>query len=441
MTCGAWRLCSLGAVCGALILLMWSLGPVASAARPARYVLVQNGWDENDCGDPQSIVGEVVPLDAGRGSSQSALRGLDASLIPSFTIFNTTVISDDGAHLAWTRGRGLFYGDLLTGRSRLLAALAPYSTVERFVLGPHGRAAVAAVDNDTFRLVLVAYFRGRVKRRTVKGEFSGFSADGRFVSYDTHHGTVVRSMRTDRIRRLGHTDDPAWSPTGHRLAYATGNRVRVLDAVTGRAINVRLTPDQAENADLLDWSPDAHYLDLDTQTVVNLATARTVQLPPGPTDEANWRPGHPHQLMRNAYGDTDPAPVTGVDLVDVSAPVEIWGDALRSNRFEWAPNGGWMLARDSAVPVILRGSSGRRVGLPRALRRGWGDGDWLSGAVLQLGDSRVLRIARPPTWKPHVIARSASGHTLSARSILTATPAGLGLVARAFGPAAKTRDC
>lgn len=66
---------------------------------------------------------------------------------------------------------------------------------------------------------------------------------------------------------------------------------------------------------------------------------------------------------------------------------------------------------------------------------------WLSRPAALDINGKALRIARPPTWTPHVVARARRGHLLSGSTVLTATRAGIDLIGRAFGPRARARDC
>jgi hypothetical protein len=437
---GRRRLFSLGAVCAAPVCLTWLSGVAsASVAKSARYALVENDSGEaNICtGLYDHSSGIVVPFARGRNVSVRALiRGLDRSL------FERTEFLADGTHLAWVHARGLWYGDLLTGRSRRLGTVGSAEEVSSIAVGPGGRSAlVVAVRGGRSRTILIARARGRVLRREVASASGALSADGRFAWYQTGSGDrfVVRSLTSGyRLRRLA-AAVLSWSPAGHRLAYVFGNNLRVLDMSRGQALEVPLPATDRSPRQGPAWSDDGRYF-LVNGTVVAIAAGRILQLPPLPSDDAlfDWRPGHGHQLLRTAFG---AGSGHFTDLVNVDAPRESWSRQLE-DLLDWSPNGRWLADQDSDPVVVLDGASGNTVDLPASLKRAsTGFQRWLGEDTLQLDGRRVLRIARPPSWRPRVLARARAGHHLYATRILSATSAGLSLLARAFRPRAQPRDC
>jgi hypothetical protein len=366
----------------------------------------------------------LVPLPGPSSASpRPTLQGLDWSLVNPFA---------DGAQLAWVRGRTVYYGDLITGRSwRLAGAKAP-DRVSGFAVGPGGRTALVETDRE---LIMITRLHGRTVRRTANttGGFA-ISADGRFAWYQDDAGSVVRSFISRGSTQLP-TDSASWSPIGHRLAYHDNGTLDILDAHSGQTVQVPLPP-AAQVPDGASWSPDARFV-VAAGIAYDVATGGTAPLPPLPDAVYAWRPGHGHQLLRWA---NDAIGVT-TDLLDASTAKRLWVRELGAGT-EWSPTGRLLLSRGEER--ILSGASGQTVHLPSALRRllakANGEG-WLAGDVLQVSSDPVLRIAQPPSWAPRVLARARAGHHMAADELVRATPAGVRLLARTFAPRATPRDC
>ena len=101
------------------------------------------------------------------------------------------------------------------------------------------------------------------------------SADGkRMAQIAASRGIVVSALAGNTVAIIpraaigcGQADIemPAWSPDGMQLAVACGNRIVVLDALTGEQKGVMTAPIEEAGVWSLTWSPNgewlAYYLD------------------------------------------------------------------------------------------------------------------------------------------------------------------------------------
>jgi hypothetical protein len=413
------------AVCAALVCVP------ASSGQGARYVLVEDDWGFECYGSYDHGASMVVPL---TGARRPVLRGLNGSL-SSFVSF-----ANGGKNVAWADASGLRLADLRTGRSQVLGKLAPVSQ-QTFLVGPGARTALLANEaGDGPHLILITRHGDRVGRHTVRsanGVVGALSSDGRYAWYSVDDGIGVRAVAGGPETTLG-TTEAWWSTVGDRLAYLAEGGVRVFDASTGsQTVDLPVPPDPDHSSitsiTKAPWSPDGRYFVATPDLAIDVAAGRMVQLPPFPATEVAWRPRRGHLLLRSQEFER-------ADLVNVATRAELWSRPSGYSP-DWSPDGRWILNGDDA-PVL--DGAGHAAHLPAALNEWWSGAysvSWVGADVLAREGARVLRVARPPTWRPRVLVRGRRGHHLFAGPTFTATPAGLRFVARTFRARAHARDC
>jgi hypothetical protein len=281
-------------------------------------------------------------------------------------------VSADGARVAFVRGEETFVLDVAARRTtRAGRGTAP-------AWAPDGRLALVAAGAITVGGVEVA--RGDAPAWTPDGRSLVFSSD-RAGSWDLWRVDASGGEPVRLTSDPGDELEPAVSPDGTRIAYATGAGIGVLEAGGARALELEL---QAPASPA--WSPDGSRLVVEasgvagtTLVLVDPATLRVAPVAGSLPGEA--RP----QWTRLLQPEPQPPPVPKPD------PDELLPDLDQRAPRGLAVGGGpgrWTLGFASAVDNVGRGPlwlRGRRTSLfaPRM------DADQV--IRLRSGGTRVVR--------------------------------------------------